>query len=116
MENEIRLITEYLDKIGVKLGVGVGKVWPWFVKQQYIDSIIAIVSFLFFASGFIYFIRKGLGIWDGPMNESRDYILTICCIVFGIGTFLYFMVFMINGFDFINVEYWALKDLIRQIR
>lgn len=38
MSKEIDQITLYLDKLAQKLGVGAEHIWPWFIKQQYVDA------------------------------------------------------------------------------
>lgn len=40
------LILQHLDKLGEKLGVGVEKIWPWCIRQVYIDSIITTLAML----------------------------------------------------------------------
>lgn len=47
MTNEqFSTLLEYLDKLGAKLGVGVNEIWPWFIKQQYVDAFVSLGFFL----------------------------------------------------------------------
>ena len=38
MEAEnVKLILAHLDKLAEKLGIGAAHIWPWFVRQVYIQ-------------------------------------------------------------------------------
>jgi uncharacterized protein YxeA len=45
-EENLQVILAYLDKITAKLGIGIQQVWPWFIKQQYVDAFVSLGFFL----------------------------------------------------------------------
>jgi len=50
-QQTIQQLTTYLDKIGEKIGIGAKTIWPWFVRQQYINFYIGFT--VFFASALL---------------------------------------------------------------
>lgn len=110
----ITLITEYLDKIGEKLGVGAAIIWPWFVRQQYLEALVPVIFLGTFAIAFICMLKECLRL--EKVEKPSEGIMVALCIFCGIGTLASFMVFCTEFFDIFNVEYWALKDLIFQVK
>lgn len=125
MEKEsVELMLQHLDKLGEKLGVGVEKIWPWFIRQVYIDSIQAIVFMLISSGLFIscaFFAAKHWKI-RGENNEYSIYHSKHEPLWFAIitltGLFAFFGVcaFWISGFDFLNPELHAFKSIIASIK
>ena len=40
--DKLQMVLNYLDKIAAKLNIGVQGIWPWFVKQQYVDAYVSL--------------------------------------------------------------------------
>lgn len=126
MDKEIQMITNYLDKIGTKIGVGVQQVWPWLVKQQYIEAIYpAIISLLLLvatAVSFSWFKRETLAYEVKKekshynADESLKITSAIVSIILAVLFFIASMVFIGEFQDVFNPEYWALKDLLFQLK
>lgn len=119
---QFALLLEYLDKIGHKLGVGVGEIWPWFIKQQYIQVCH---TFIYFITALIvsYFVVKFARIHWNPDNdeiysiiESRhkdQCVLTLC--VLCIANIFLFAMFIDSFVDIFNPQYAAFKDIVAMV-
>jgi hypothetical protein len=130
---EIEKITEYLDKIAAKLGVGVEHVWPWFVKEQYVEVIIPAFFFIFFSTIGLFMFRYMATHWDPYKNlrhSGSNYTIDTYSIhdkEHEVGWFivlafvcfcaLFAMLnFMIELSGIFNPEYHALKALMETIK
>lgn len=112
-------ISNLLNVLAEKLGVGVNHFWPIFVKQQYYEGLIFLISL-------VAFIVMGVGLltWGkielSKKNWSENsgywapfiigiFILLICA-----------MAFIFEGTDSImkmcNPEYWAVKEIIQMAK
>lgn len=130
-EKEITLITSYLDKVGEKIGTGAETVWPWLIKQVYVDAFIqAIILIIIFYFSYIGFqkTRQGLkSLFEKRKNED-GYLLIEPehfkgqLVAFAISCFFITSLILIvlscsfrKIFYVFNPEYWALMDLINKI-
>jgi len=108
-------VATYLDAIAQKLGVGVGKIWPWFVKQQYVEGARAALILAIFLPSFIYVARKASGVdWDDPSPSNVTYMILL--VVLGCGALFGVVDFLCEFPDIFNPEYWAFKALLDSIR
>ena len=66
MQNEqIQPVLDYLDKIATKIGSTAEQVWPWLVRQQYVEALYGGVLFLLFTIGLVFSIYGAIKIdWD----------------------------------------------------
>ena len=104
-------VLDYLDKIGEKIGQGAEHIWPWLIKQQYIESTIAWIVFII--CGLLW-----IPVYKEACNEhdwENEWIL-IVMISLGVASFFSLVFLFVEGFDFLNPEYWALKDLMYMIK
>ena len=111
-------VTQYLDKISAKIGVGIGSIWPWLVKQQIVDAWYSFAMFIisFLISSFLISIFfKNKKKWE---NDE-------CWILFVVGysmtlSSLLSIVALVCWFKYFpaifNPEYAALMDLINKIK
>jgi hypothetical protein len=115
-QQTMQMAIEYLDKIGEKIGVTGAQIWPWFVRQQYVEAVTSGILFIVFfcamAAGVAYTIRN----WDNIEDKGLE-----PCFIVPIGVGLFFLCAVFIGFmiDFralFNPEYHALKDLLSQIK
>jgi hypothetical protein len=120
--DQFSTLLEYLDKLGAKLGVGVNEVWPWFVKQQYIEPCHSFILFAATLLVFYFGARFAKSHWN--TNGSGNYSISMenhelpCVILFVVvGLFAaFFLATFIGEFmDIFNPEYAAFKDLTTQI-
>lgn len=119
---QFALLLEYLDKIGHKLGVGVGEIWPWFIKQQYIQ---ACHSFIYFIITLIIscFVAKFVRIHWNPDNDKiysvvgskhKDQCIFIFCVLCSANVLL-FAGFVDSFMDVFNPQYAAFKDIVAMV-
>lgn len=113
-DESVRLIIEYLDKIGEKLGVSAKTVWPWLVREQYIEAIRPIVLMLI--CGTVFAISAIITKKNILQGKTTGDITWGVLIVSGLITLGAVVGFFAEIFDILNPEYWALKDLLRQIK
>jgi len=125
----ISMVTEYLDKLGAKLGVGVEHVWPWLVRQQYIDAITAWFFFAVISTVMFFYVRYMLAHWDPRDKDGnrRKDVFNICyedfepfAFVGGIGLAILLVVAATTSFctvtQVLNPEYYALKSLMSMVK
>lgn len=108
-----------LDALAAKLGMTVEQIWPWLVRQQYVDAVYSLILFVFFLLiGCISyrFVRKiDWNEWDINIRGEQIFGIVGGIISF-IGIIVSFILFLSEFPDIFNAEYWALKDLFRMIR
>jgi hypothetical protein len=115
--NSVEQITTYLDKLGEKLGVGAKMIWPWLIKQVYVESFLA--WFFFLTTGAVTYIayrymfkhwhsNKGYSICENDHEPLWITLASVLGFLFVIST----LVFVCEGFQFINPEYYALKNVL----
>ena len=119
-KESIQLITEYLDQIGEKLGVGTQTIWPWFVKQQIISSYVSLFTFTLFAILSIICVKKWMNgsfrTISGNDSDAREVISVIFTIIVIIGMIASLASFFMNGINIFNPEYHAFKELLYLIK
>jgi len=118
-EKSVELILSKLDQLANKLGVTVEQIWPWLVKQQYIDAVFStgvfvVVSILFYRmskfvahhwnpeSGDLYSIYREDHGATWVIGLLAVAVILICCFV---DTYC-------NIPGILNPEYGALRDLM----
>jgi hypothetical protein len=106
----INQITQYLDKIGEKIGQGAETIWPWLVRQVYIDGSIAIGVFIlcsFCLITSLIFVLK-----NEKFAEELWGIVPFTAIVSAFS----FVAAIVFASRFLNPEYWALMDLLERVK
>lgn len=120
MEEQIILglsdeILNRIDAIAQKIGVTVEQLWPWLIKQQYVEAIYPLVLVILFCILFFsYYNHIKNTDWD---NESDLKSAIKVKLLIGIGAvcIFAFIVFIGEFSDIFNPEYWAFKNLIEMI-
>lgn len=123
-EKQIDMITNYLDKIGEKIGVGANTIWPWLVKQQYVHAIMSTIWLCLFWGIGLWICKMWSDKWVVHYKENKDIpalhalhvMRVIFTIIFSIGMMFSVSFFMHEFFDIFNPQYWALKDLLNMVR
>lgn len=115
MKEELAVkVSEVIDVISAKLGVGVEYFWPIFVRQQSLRAIIAIVGFVF--SCVLLSCSAYLFYWAD--KKGREGIVFIS-IVFGVISLIAFCglgVEAIMSFPrILNPEYYALQSIMGMV-
>jgi len=115
----VGLSTEVLAKLDIlaqKIGVTIEQLWPWLVRQQYVEAIYPAVLFIMFSIVAIPAYRFLKKVTWQPEITAEQLIGIVVGTVVGLG-------FVVSGVDFItefsdifNPEYWALKDLMGMIK
>lgn len=116
MTNEsVALVVNKLEALAQSIGVGVQEIFPYFVKQQYIDSLSSLLPFivlLIVLPLFTHFQRKT----DWSVSESLDQALTMVFGMLSIGLTVGTLVTIDSLLKFLNPEYHAIREIIRLIR
>lgn len=126
MGKEIELITTYLDKLAGKLGVGAGQIWPWLIKQQYVDGFLAIFLFICSTIGLYACVRFVIKHWNpdsveaNPIysicREDHEPVWVILSVILIIVWFITLGSAVTDIRHLLNPEYGALKDLLYMLR
>ena len=123
MEKELQMVFNYLDAIAAKLGIGAESIWPWFVKQQYIEAAYSSVWLVVMATAAYTTVRFALKHWDHrKTNEGysisrsgHEPIWVILSSAFGFGLLTSLGIFAGKFVDIFNPQYAALQDIINMI-
>jgi len=106
-----------IDTLAQKIGVTIEQLWPWMVKQQYVEAFYVLAIFVIFSITLFStcrFIKKVK--WNDYEITIEQIIGVTFGILIGIG-FCVSGISLISEFgDIFNPEYWALKDLMRMIK
>jgi hypothetical protein len=117
----IKIITEYLDKVAGQIGVAGAEVWPWFIKQQYVDSAIAVTAFFITGVALYFTVRYAFAHWKPETGYSiynSDHEAEWYTAI-GLLTLLFFIstvTFLKYGFKLLNPEYHALMKLLSAVK
>lgn len=122
-EKSLVLLTGYLDKIAEKIGVGTSVIWPWFIRQEYVEFFVLMVCLVISSICFGFYIKYALKHWnyenkEGYTIEGSDLEgFWQAGFVFG-GALLVglFAVALDNFIDILNPQYAALTSLISKIK
>ena len=116
-QENLNQILAYLEKLGEKLGVGVNAIWPWFMKQVYITCIESWVLLILSSIASIIITRGMVKVWfiderwlpdHDKWQAVRITALCISLLLFAVGI----LMVLCHGFDFLNPEYAAFKEII----
>jgi hypothetical protein len=115
----INQITMYLDKLGEKLGIGTAKIWPWFVRQIYIDVVLSWLFLIVTTVSLVIVSRYGMIHWKPEDGEAysiyRNNHEGFWAFIIGLLGFFFVIAvifWLVFGFDFLNPEYMAFKNLM----
>ena len=108
---------DYLDKIGDKLGLTAQQIWPWFIRQQYIEAVVSLAAVILDTSVFIFVLRFICNHWRPDSGysiykEDHEALWIIGLFFLGVGIPVAHLCFWTEFFDIFNVEYAALKDIL----
>lgn len=125
-EQSVKLILNYLDKVAAKLGTSAEHIWPWFVRQQYVDSIyyavIAVLTTTIFGTA-LYLCgkywrkdwgdkKRGYSIWHSNHEGLWVFVVGLSGICAAI-----FTIIGISQFgNIFNPEYHALQSIIEMAK
>ena len=106
-----------IDALAQKMGVTVEQIWPWLIKQQYVEAFYPLALFGIFSIALFptYRFLKKIK-WD-DYELSVDQVIGIALgICVGIGFCVSAIAFIVEFKNIFNPQYWALKDLIGMIK
>lgn len=128
MEKEIQLVMGYLDKIAEKLGVGIEHIWPWFIRQQYIEAILCAIAVIITVPLCAITVYLTLKYWREDnkysyYNDNRIKKYSIyhsnhesawitANIIVAVLVLVAIILFSTFSFNVFNPEYHAFKDII----
>ena len=113
-------VAHYVDKLAQKLGIGVEHIWPWFIREQYVDAIVVVIPTL----AFIFYAWYALRAYGRVSlnykaeiitRDARDFfepfwaITGIIALVVGVIASL-FAIGEVG--DLLNINYSAMSDMI----
>lgn len=116
-QESTQLIIAHLDKVAAKLGTTVEYVWPWFVKQQYIDAF-----YYLFISAIIWgvvFVGLRFSVKHSIYKEDHEELwcfVLIVLIVAGLIAAAFLVIGIFEFPDVFNPELHALRDIIHSVR
>ena len=109
--DQFSTLLEYLDEV-----------WPWFVKQQYIEPCHAFILFVGTLLVFYFGARFAKNHWSADKESGysiceEDHEIPCIFFLIVVGVFvLFFLEMFISEFmDIFNVEYAAFKDITAQV-
>lgn len=116
MTNEsVALVVNKLESLAQSIGVGVQEMFPYFVRQQYIDSLSSIIPFILLLITlplFAYFQRRTDWTKSDTLDQGLTMIFGMLSVVLTGATLI-----TIDGLlKFLNPEYHAIREIIRLIR
>ena len=118
MEAEsIKLDVTYLDKIAAKIGTTAEQVWPWLIRQQYVEAIYPLVIFAVFCAVLIPVLMFVVRHWRPDSGYSicssdHEVVWGFSCIALAIGACISLAVFLGEFGDLFNPEYQAFMRLL----
>lgn len=105
-----------LDAVAAKLGITVEQIWPWLVRQQYVEAFYPLAVFAMFSIlGYMAyrFVKKVRWKSTFTIEQCMGIIFGVVSVV---GIFCSFIACLVETPHIFNAEYHALKDLIRMVR
>ena len=118
-QQSLQMVLNYLDKIALKIGTTVEHVWPWLIRQQYVEAIYPFIISFVFGLVFILVLTFTVRHWDpdteGGYNiyrEDHEGIWIPITILLGIVFFIFLMAFLFEFGDIFNAEYHAFMKLL----
>jgi hypothetical protein len=119
----LQQVFQYLDKIGAKIGMTADMIWPWLVKQQYIEfgiSAMILVTGLFLIPISLRitkichpFVDKLYGSED--VDTKRIFMIMTIIVTYFL-TAVGIVATMINLPGVLNPEFYALKELMQMVK
>ncbi len=115
------MVFGYLDKISEKLGVGAAQIWPWLIRQQYVDFFSVLAFFVLVAPTLFFLARFAIKHWD---RDSDGYSISqsdhevpwgVCLAILSITSLITFLGIFFEAVDLFNIEYAALQDLMKMV-
>ena len=119
MEKELQMITEYLDKVAGKIGIGAKTLWPYLIKQQYIEAVRSIIIFIMVVITSVIVTKTFLGYMSKIEGYDEDEKKFLCCagIVMCWTLSIILMIYALIDFPrLINPEYYALIGILGQVK
>ena len=102
---------EVVDTLATKLGVAVPHIWEVLIKQQYVAGVELLLTGLFCGIGAWY--CKKFAQWGHETDD--DPALTAGIIMGGLLAIISVLCLVSSLGNFINPEYYALKDILDMI-
>ena len=106
----VALVLEKLDQLAQKMGTTAEQIWPWFVKQQYVEiSVISIILAIYSTFTYIFF-KKLRPLIKGNDERTINTVLVILflCIIVLIWSLMFPMLF--------NPEFYAFKEILNMVK
>ena len=115
----VELILAQIDKIALKLGSTAEHVWPWFIRQEYIDSVLSFLLLLIISFVNFKLLRFVCAHWNPEDYDSysiygKDHepVYIFIMILSGCVNLICAIYFILDGFDWLNPEYNAFYSLV----
>lgn len=117
----LQMVFDKLDAIAVKLGTTVDLIWPWFIKQQYVEFAALSAGLVLGGMALFFFVKFTIKHWYADEGFSISYHdLEPLFIIIGLASCFLFLVgcaALISSLPTVfNPEYYALQSLIQMIK
>lgn len=117
-DQSVQMILDKLSLLAQKLGSGIENLFPYFLKQQYIISVLGIVEVIlttgYFISMFTW-IPKLVKISKDRDWCEMNFTVGIIVFVLSIGAFIFFTDGILNILHFLNPQYYAIKSILEML-
>jgi len=124
-KENITQITNYLDSLGQKLGVGADYIWPHIIEQQVISfyiaasvAVICLALLLFSVAAWWKVTIRDIDSekkdrWGGIYRSDIQMFFAGSMIVTGVMLFIALIAVIAHSPGYLNPEYGAFKDISR---
>ena len=109
-------VLKRIDSLAGKIGVTVEQLWPWLVRQQYVEAIYYSIIALMLLTITITAVLLIVKYWSKLEKEDLEPPLITITVIIAILAIIFLGVGLGEVADIFNPEYWALKDLMRMIK
>jgi hypothetical protein len=116
-EKTIAEITQYLDTLIERAGGTIETIWPYLIKQAYIEFAISLFCFIVFTTGTILCLALFTKI-DGSSyaDEALKITAMVAALLLAIFAICALIGVMLTSAGALNPEYYAIKELLSVIK
>jgi hypothetical protein len=120
-ENAIRLSLEYLDKLAVKLDTTVEMVWPWIVRQVYVEFFVYLLVTILLGILLGSLLRYAIKHWDTKKGysiykEDHEEFWVVGLMLLSILECIFLIITAVSTTYILNPNYAALEYVINLAR
>jgi len=109
----IEAMTQYLDKVAEKIGTGTEHIWPWLVRQQYVEAVFSLALLIVVCCA----IGVGFVLWRKITNSGVAEVLGVFLGIFAMVALVFCVInCLVEVPGIFNPEYHALMDILGKVK